>query len=124
MLRRFQISLLAVALAAVFSPRARAQEKAPAGKNTQPAGDQAAITRGSIVYGHRCEICHASESDAQKFGSSMKGIYKRGKFADGSKVNDAIVKKWIQDGGKGMPGYKDVLNPGEINDLVAFMKTL
>ena len=128
MVQRFQINLLAVMLAAVFSTLAIAQEKAPAGKNTntdsQPAGEQDAITRGSIVYGHRCEICHSSESDAQKFGSSMKGVYKRGKFADGSKANDASVKKWIVDGGKGMPSYKDVLNSGQINDLIAYMKTL
>ena len=128
MAQRFQINLLGVELAAVCRTLAIAQQKAPAGKNTnadsQPAGDQAAITRGSIVYGHRCEICHSSESDAEKFGSSMKGVYKRGKFADGSKANDASVKKWIVDGGKGMPSYKGVLDPGQINDLIAYMKTL
>ncbi|MBZ5698748.1 MAG: cytochrome c [Acidobacteriia bacterium] len=128
MVQRFQINLLAVTLTAVFSTLAIAQEKVPAGKNanadSQRAGEQAAITRGSIVYGHRCEICHSSESDAQKYGSSMKGIYKRGKFADGSKVNDASIEKWIVNGGKGMPSYKEVLNSGQIRDLIAYIKTL
>ena len=99
-----------ITLAAVFSTLAIAQEKAPAGKNanadSQPAGELAAIARGRIVYRDRCEICHFSESSAQKIGSGMKGIYKRGTFADGSKVNDASIEKWIANGGKNMPPYK------------------
>jgi len=128
MLQRFHIDLLAVTLAAVFSAFAIAQEKSPAGKNaganSQPAGEKAAIERGRIVYRERCEICHFSESDAQKIGSGMKGIYKRGKFPDGSKVNDASMEKWIVNGGKNMPPYKAVLNPGQIRDLIAYLKTL
>jgi mono/diheme cytochrome c family protein len=54
----------------------------------------------------------------------MKGIYKRGKFIDGSKVNDASMEKWIVNGGKGMPSYKEVLNSGQIHDLIAYIKTL
>jgi cytochrome c5 len=128
MVQRFQINLLAVTLAAVFSTLAIAQEKAPSGKNTnadsRPAGELAAIARGRIVYRDRCEICHFSESEAKKMASGMKGIYKRGKFVDGSKVNDASMEKWIVNGGKNMPPYKAVLNSGQIHDLIAYLKTL
>jgi mono/diheme cytochrome c family protein len=123
MVRRFQISLVAVLLAAVFSTLAIAQGKAPAGKNTNTGGP-AAIERGRIVYADKCEVCHFSDSEDQKIGAGMKGIYKRGKYADGSKVDDASMEKWIVNGGKSMPPYKEELNPGQIHDLIAYIKTL
>lgn len=82
------------------------------------------VARGKIVYRERCEICHFSESEALKVGPGLKGIYKRGKYANGSKVDDASMEKWILDGGKNMPPFKGVLNPHQISDLIAYLKTL
>jgi mono/diheme cytochrome c family protein len=39
-------------------------------------------------------------------------------------VTDANVRARIDEGGGGMPGYKDMLTDGEKNDLVAYLKTL
>jgi mono/diheme cytochrome c family protein len=128
--QHFQLNRLAfvLALAAAFSTPAIAQEKTPSGKNantgSQPTGESAAIARGRIVYRDRCEICHFSDSDARKVGLGLKGIYKRGKFANGSKVDDASMDKWIVNGGKDMPPFKPVLNPGQIQDLISYLKTL
>ncbi len=76
------------------------------------------------MYHDRCEICHFSESDARKIGPGLKGIYKRGKFAAGNKIDDASMLKWIVNGGKDMPPFKPVLNPGQLQDLISYLKTL
>ena len=66
---------LVIALVAVFSQGAFAQEK------FGPT-DSSMIARGSIVYKDRCAICHFDESQAKKIGPGLSGIYKRGKFAE------------------------------------------
>jgi cytochrome c2 len=116
--------VLALALAAAAEkqtkPPARPpQEKKVAGDTTR--GD---AKKGKHVYETYCEICHFSANTEQKIGPGLKGIYKRGKFADGRKVDDAAMRKWIEDGGKDMPEFKDTLKPHEIRDLIAYLRTL
>ncbi len=130
MSQHFQINRLAavLALAAVFSTFAIAQEKTVSGKNananSRPTGEPAATARGRAVYHDRCEICHFSDSDVKKVGPGLKGIFKRGKFANGGKVDDASMEKWIIDGGKDMPPFKQVLSGSQIQDLISYLKTL
>jgi cytochrome c2 len=126
----FQFTRLAIVLAlgAIFSCPAVAQEKIPAGQtasnDSRPAGGPAAVARGRIVYHDRCAICHFSESDAMKIGPGLKGIFKRGKYANGGKVDDASMEKWVVNGGKDMPPFKAVLNTAQIRDLIIYLKTL
>lgn len=102
---------------AVFSAGASAQVK------ISPT-DSAVISRGLIAYKNRCAICHFSESQAKKIGPGLAGTYKRGKFTDGGKVDDASMEKWILNGGKNMPPFKSVLNAIQVRDLIAYLKTL
>ena len=104
---------------------------AVAGIFAQPQGKAAAVSvetaesvRGQALFNDRCAICHYDQSAAQKIGPGLKGIYARGKFADGKKVDDTNMVGWIEKGGKDMPGLKDVLKPAEIRTLISYLKTL
>ncbi len=108
---------LVIAMAAVFSAGPFAQVK-------MGPTDSAMTARGLIVYKDRCAICHFNESQAKKIGPGLAGIYKRGKFTDGGKVDDAAMEKWILNGGKNMPPFKSVLNPTQVRDLIVYLKTL
>jgi mono/diheme cytochrome c family protein len=126
---RFAAACVAALLAAaIFSLPAIAQEKLPSSKNattdSQPAEDPPAVARGRTIYRDRCAICHFSDSNAGKIGPGLKGIYKRGKFANGSKVDDASMEKLIVKGGKDMPPFQAVLNSAQIRDLLAYLRTL
>jgi cytochrome c len=122
------VAALILAWMAIFSAGAYAQGKSPSNKKANndplPAGDSTAIARGLIVYKDRCAICHFGESDARKIGPGLKGVYKRGKFADGGKVDDAAIENRILNGGKNMPPFKPVLAPNQVRDLIAYLKTL
>jgi mono/diheme cytochrome c family protein len=39
-------------------------------------------------------------------------------------VNDANVRAKIDEGGNGMPAYKDILSDQEKADVIAYLKTL
>jgi cytochrome c len=124
---RFAIALV-LAWSAIFSARAIAQVKTPSNKkvnnDTLPAVGPASVARGQFVYKDRCAICHFSESEVKKIGPGLKGIYKRARFTDGGKVDDASVENRILNGGKDMPPFKAVLNPSQVRDLIAYLKTL
>lgn len=86
--------------------------------------DAGGTSRGQTLFAERCAICHYDRSEAQKMGPGLKGIYARGKFANGKKVDDAGMTAWIREGGEDMPPMEDTLEPEEIRALVAYLKTL
>lgn len=83
------------------------------------AGD---AKKGKEVF-EQCGVCHA-ESDEKKMGPGMKGLFKKSKLVNGKQPTEANVRAKIDEGGNGMPAYKDMLSNQEKDDLIAFLKTL
>ena len=57
-------------------------------------------------------------------GPGLKGLFKRAKLNSGKPVNDANVLMQINEGGNGMPAYKDILSDDEKANVLAYLKTL
>ena len=87
---------------------------------TGAKGDPA---KGKEVFG-QCAICHNADSDEKKIGPGLKGLFKKDKLADGKKTTEANIRARIDDGGTGMPGYKELLDDQQKDDLVAYLKSL
>jgi len=101
------------------------QGKEPEKKAATPAKATAGnAAKGKALYKDNCGICHYSANTAKKIGPGLKGIYKRGKFADGKKVDDASMQEWILKGGVDMPSFEGALTEEQIRDLVAYLRTL
>jgi mono/diheme cytochrome c family protein len=45
-------------------------------------------------------------------------------LVNGNKVTTDSLKAWIENGDSQMPPFKDVLEPAQIKDVVAYVKTL
>ena len=45
-------------------------------------------------------------------------------MANGKKPTEANVRAQVDEGGKGMPAYKDMLTDEEKDNLIAYLKTL
>jgi cytochrome c len=89
------------------------------------SGNAAAVARGKSLFQQKCSICHYDTSDQKKIGPGLKGISKRGTFSvNGNKITDESLRTWIENGDQLMPPFKDVLEPAQIKDLVAYVKTL
>ena len=93
---------------------------AVSGKVVLGAGDAA---KGKVVF-EQCAVCHNADSEEKKMGPGLKGLYKKDKLVNGKKPSDATVKDKIDQGGNGMPAYKDMLSDQEKDDLIAYLKTL
>ncbi len=84
-----------------------------------------AVGRGKAVFQQKCAPCHYDTSDQKKIGPGLKGLNKRGTFTvNGNKISDDTLKTWIENGDQLMPPFKDVLEPAQIKDIVAYVKTL
>jgi cytochrome c len=98
---------------------------AAAKTNNNTAANAAAVKRGKDVFQQKCSVCHYDNSDQKKIGPGLKGISKRGTFSvNGNKITDDSLRAWIENGDQLMPPFKDVLEAGQIKDVVAYVKTL
>ena len=113
--------------ALALSGLAFAQEKQPPKKAAAGGAKNsaAAVARGKEVFDKKCAVCHYPESDAKKIGPGLKGISKRGTFTvNQNKVTDESLKTWIENGDTLMPPFKEVLEAPQIQDVVAYVRTL
>jgi cytochrome c2 len=79
--------------------------------------------KGKEVF-DQCTVRHNSDSTEVKMGPGLKGLFKRAKLNSGKPVNEANVLGQINEGGNGMPAYKDILSDEEKANVIAFLKTL
>jgi cytochrome c len=94
-------------------------------KSASAAGGAGSVTKGKEVFDKKCAVCHYADSDAKKIGPGLKGLGKRGTFTvNNNKVTDESLRTWIENGDNLMPPFKDVLDPPQIKDVVAYVKTL
>ena len=94
-----------------------------AGSNlyAQAKGDAA---KGKDVF-EQCSVCHNADSTEVKMGPGLKGLFKKKALTStGKPVNDANVLQKINEGGNGMPSYKDILSDGDKANVIAYLKTL
>ena len=115
--------MAALVLACVVVAQEPAAQDAPKKSAGHAAGGSAA--RGKQVFEQKCAMCHFADKEEKKIGPGLKGLSKRGTFSvNGNKVTTESLKTWIENGDQLMPGMKDSLEPGQIKDVVAYVKTL
>jgi mono/diheme cytochrome c family protein len=106
---RFRTLVICVALAA--------------GSRALLAADKGDAVKGKAVF-QQCAVCHNADSDQKKMGPGLKGLFAKAKLTDGKKPTEANIRSKIEEGGNGMPAYKDMLTDAEKSNLIAYLKTL
>lgn len=96
----------------------RRRSDAELGLNAQQAA-------GRRLYDNYCDRCHAPYSSRGRQGPSMKGVFQRQYLPmSGMPANDDRVSDIIRFGRNKMPGYAQVMDQQQINDLLAYLHTL
>lgn len=92
------------------------------------AGSSSAFAAGTAAKGKevfdQCSVCHNADSADKKIGPGLKGLFKKDKLANGKAPTEANIRTQVDEGGNGMPAYKDILSSQEKDDLIAYLKTL
>jgi mono/diheme cytochrome c family protein len=84
------------------------------------AADPAA---GKALFEIKCGVCHATESSERRIGPSLKGA-KDGTLPGGKSATHDTVLKQIENGGGGMPVFRELLTKEQKEDIVAYVMTL
>ena len=79
--------------------------------------------KGKDVF-EQCGVCHNADSTEKKMGPGLKGLFARDKMTNGKKPTDANVRAKIDEGGNGMPAYKEILSDEDKDNVIAYLKTL
>ena len=106
----FAVAVLGAATL-VWAPQVRADDK----------GGEAA--KGKDTF-EQCSGCHNADSTEKKMGPGLKGLFAKDQLASGKKPTYENVLQQVNEGGNGMPGYKDLLSDQEKKDLLAYLQTL
>jgi mono/diheme cytochrome c family protein len=104
-------ALISLFLLSLFPLTLSAQEsntKAPELDKTQMLGRR--------IFQQRCGVCHT-----QPTASPMYGITLNKELVDG---NEDMIRDYIRNGSRRMPGFKYGLEPAEIDAIVEYLKTV
>jgi mono/diheme cytochrome c family protein len=80
---------------------------------------------GKALFEKKCAVCHATDTTDRRVGPSLKGV-KDGKLPDGfgrEATHDNVLHQ-IDNGGNGMPVFRDLLTQEEKEALVKYVLTL
>ena len=72
---------------------------------------------GRRIFQQRCGVCHTQPTP----GSAIYGISLYKDLVDG---NEDMIRDYIRNGSKRMPGFKYGLEPVEIDAIVEYLKTV
>jgi mono/diheme cytochrome c family protein len=117
------ISALALAIFSLGGrARLQAQDKPVVSRPGVDALSEQA-RRGEGLFLQRCSLCHLPRK--LKFGSPpVIGPSLAGQFKDATPEQMKVLRGFILKGGPDMPGFQYGLEPKEVDDLVAYLKTL
>src|SRR5580658_4194272 len=80
---------------------------------------------GRRIYDNYCDRCHAPYSSRGRQGPPMKGIFKKQYLPmSGMPANNDRVADIVRMGRDKMPGFSQVMDQQQINDLLAYLHTL
>ena len=79
--------------------------------------------KGKDVF-EQCGVCHNADSAEKKMGPGLKGLFSHDKMMNGKKPTEENVRAKVDEGGNGMPAYKEILSEEEKDNLIAYLKTL
>jgi len=115
-----------VAASALISPGISSSQSKQVAASPAPVGEQ--VRRGYGLFNQNCATCHVptkkDEKNPKDPGSSL-GASQNGLFSGPHALPDDTARTFIKDGVPDkMPAFKYGLTTQEINEIIAYLKTL
>jgi mono/diheme cytochrome c family protein len=119
--RHWVVIVLAACVALAALPGCDVERR----KSDAELGLTAQQSAGRKIYDNYCDRCHRPDSTKGKKGPGLKGVFQHQYLPQtGLPANDDRVTDIVRNGRPDMPGYSQVLNAQDLQDLLAYMHTL
>ena len=109
----WMVTAAGLAMACTFVSAAQTGASSPVLSKTELAGKK--------IFMQRCSLCHlpplGRPGDAKAFGPPLNGVVK-------SPETEARAREIVRKGTPRMPGFQYGLQAGEIDNLIAYLKTM
>ena len=117
------VCVLGLATCFFRGPELVLAQNVPAEAPSSPAKLTEQETRGENLFRQRCSLCHLPRK--LKFGSpAVVGPDLTGLFKEAGPDKMKLLRGSILKGSPNMPGFQYGLEPKEVDDLIAYLKTL
>lgn len=93
-------------------------------KTDADLGLNAQQAHGRRVFEQRCQECHFAYIPRNLHGPSLQGLFKKPAMSSGIPANDERVREVIVLGRSKMPAFGRVLTAQQVDDLMAYLRTL
>ena len=116
--------LLIAALSIVFGTSVTVRSQSTQSQQAQKgAADKETVAKGQAWFYQRCSLCHLGriikDEKFNSMGPSLSGVLK-----DATPGREAEIREFIQKGTLRMPGFQYGLSPRELDEVIAYIKTL
>jgi mono/diheme cytochrome c family protein len=96
----------------------------PAAKTDAELGLNTQQANGRRVFDRDCAACHNAYSSSGSKGPSLKRLFRKPYLPSGLPANERFVEQTIVGGRGMMPGQGDSITDQQVDDLVAYLRTL
>jgi mono/diheme cytochrome c family protein len=79
---------------------------------------------GHAVFATRCAACHYDRKTGPLHGPALVGVFKKKELPSGAPANDERVTATVMHGRNMMPALGNVMDPQDLDDLLAYLHTL
>jgi mono/diheme cytochrome c family protein len=78
---------------------------------------------GKRLFDTKCGVCHSTDTPETRIGPSLKGA-KTGMLSSGKYANHTSILKRIDEGGNGMPVFRELLTKEQKENIASYVLTL
>lgn len=115
---------LGLAVAGPAGDAKKKPDKKPEAAAKKAKEKTADVSGGQGIYKNNCAVCHFADKTDKRIGPGLKGFFHKDKMFDDRPVNEENVRDLILNGGGKMIPFKEKLDGKQVDDLMAYLKTL
>ena len=86
------------------------------------------VAKGEQIFYSTCAVCHDPATEAGRIAPSLKGYFQQPphKHADGQERehSEAFAREFIMKGNTNMPPMNKALSPQDLENVLAYLRTL
>jgi mono/diheme cytochrome c family protein len=106
------------------SPAASEQLDTPRLSVAEQIADRGDAETGKQLFGEQCSACHAVTAGPPRLGPDLEGVLRRERLDTGRPATEPVVRELILEGSGAMRAFRESLTDQQLDDLIAYLKTL